>query len=233
MRTCRSKTSLIAGIPLELSTPQSSHETGKLEGLKSTEIGQSAAKARTGQRSSTIPEGSRAYIDIGSKREDLGFIYLLIDRYSGEIRYVGSTTRPVIHRLSEHLRLREDTANIQLQNWLKHSDYPIIKVLQYPKRLLYKAERYWITYYSFDNKLLNLDYNTSKQYGFKKIADKANPSKNRPCCKVNCTTGEQFVCYNSITEASLKTNSHMGNIMHVISGKRKSTGGYCWILNKI
>lgn len=201
----------------------------KLESLKSARIGQSAAKLRIGERSQTIPQGSRAYINIGSKREDLGYIYLLIEPVSGEVRYVGSTTRPVFMRLAEHFRLREETKNFDLQEWLKTSDYPIIKIMRYPKYLLHKAERYWIKYYSIDNRLFNMDYMGAAKYGFSKISEKLNPTKMRPCCKVNCETGHILTCYKSITEASLATGSHMGNIMHVLSGKRKTTGGHCWV----
>lgn len=201
----------------------------KLESLKSARIGQSAAKLRTGERSQTIPKGSRAYVNIGSKWEDLGYIYLLIDPVGGEVRYVGSTTRPVFMRLAEHFRLREDTKNFDLQEWLRTSDYPIVKIISYPKHLLHKAEKYWIKYYSKDNRLFNMDYMGTAKYGFTKVSEKLNPTKMKPCCKVSCDTGEIITCYKSIAEASMSTGAHMGNIMHVISGKRKTTAGSCWI----
>jgi hypothetical protein len=85
---------------------------GKCESWKTIEIGQSAAKFRIGKRSET---SLKRRTSKRGKRETYGFIYLLIDPVTTEVRYVGKTTRNIFVRLAEHFRLRDKTANKKLQ----------------------------------------------------------------------------------------------------------------------
>ncbi len=192
----------------------------KCESWKIIDIGQSAAKPRIGERSSTIPEGSRG----NPKKETYGFIYLFIDPITTEVKYVGKTTRNVFIRIAEHFRLRESTANTGLKDFLSRLNCePIIKLKKYPTYLLDKAEKYWINYYRQDNKLLNFSSNKrAYNLNFK------NLYKVRKVARVNLYTGE-LTEYPSVSEAALVNNVHIENISHCVSGKRKSTGGFAWI----
>jgi hypothetical protein len=192
----------------------------KCESWKIIDIGQSAAKPRIGERSSTIPKGSRG----NPKKETYGFIYLFLDPITTEVKYVGKTTRNVLIRIAEHFRLRESTANIELKNFLaKHNCEPTIMLKKYPIHLLDKAEKYWINYYKQDNKLLNFSSNTpSYNLNFKDL------HKVRKVARVNLHTGE-LTEYSSTSEAADKNGVHIGNISQCLSGKRKSTGGFAWI----
>lgn len=111
----------------------------KRECLKSMKIGQSAAKARIGQRSSTIPTGSTV-IKNYRKKETCVYIYFLSCPYTGEIRYIGCTKRHPFQRLGEHFRMKANAPNQDLQNWLNNlQHWPTVKWKEYPKNLLHKA----------------------------------------------------------------------------------------------
>lgn len=115
----------------------------KRECLKNKEIGQSAAKALTGQGSSTIPTGST--LTEGKRGVS---IYALLDK-KGNVRYVGQTIQTLHRRLQGHKhdakRKRHHTAN-----WIKKNiDSIAIKLIKiYPRRLAKYAEYYWMKYYS-------------------------------------------------------------------------------------
>lgn len=84
----------------------------KCERWKSIDIGQSAAESRTGKGSSTISTESTA--SNSGKQEPYGYIYLLLDPVSKEVKYVGKTTRHIILRLAEHIRERPNKTNLKL-----------------------------------------------------------------------------------------------------------------------
>lgn len=192
---------------------------GRRDSWKSIEIGQSAAKLRIGERSETSPRG-RTPRNRG-KREAYGFIYLLIDPYSTEVKYIGKTSRNVFVRLAEHFRLEDKTPNKELQLWLRQIDCePTLKFKKYPLYLLNKAEKYWINFYKDDNNIFNyqtfnpVKYQPARKIGqFKKIL------------RVNPNTGETKE-YASITHAALVNNVHIGNISRCANGTRSTTGGF-------
>lgn len=77
----------------------------KLDSLKTDNIGQSAAKPRIEERSTTIPKGSTSKILEGNGSNIC--IYALIDPETDQVRYVGKTKFPLIQRLRKHLAAKD------------------------------------------------------------------------------------------------------------------------------
>lgn len=192
---------------------------GRCERWKSIDIGQSAAKSRTGKGSETSPRGRT--LGNKGKREAYGFIYLLIDSYSTEVRYIGKTSRNVFVRLAEHFRLEDKTPNKELQIWLREIECePIIKYKKYPIYLLNKAEKYWINFYKYDNNIFNYQtFNPVKYVPARKIG------QFKKILRINPNSGEVKE-YSSLTEASITNNVHIGNITKCATGLRSTTGGF-------
>jgi hypothetical protein len=86
----------------------------KCERWKSIDIGQSAAEFRRGKGSSTISKESTASSNTSGKQEPYGYIYLMLDPITSEVRYVGKTSRHIILRLAEHIRERPSKTNLKL-----------------------------------------------------------------------------------------------------------------------
>lgn len=85
----------------------------KLECLKSSNIGQSAAKPRTGEGSQTIPEGSTP-TNLGGNGDDFYKvnIYGLVDPQTNLIRYVGKTRYRLDQRLAKHLCAKDKSYRV-------------------------------------------------------------------------------------------------------------------------
>lgn len=191
----------------------------KLDSLRSINIGQSAAKLRIGERSSTILKGSTRAST--GKREAHGYVYCLADPLSLEVRYVGSTKRHIVIRLAEHFMLRDNCPNLALQGWLKSVDCePFIWYKKYPLRLLSKAERYWIRYYKLDNRLLNV-----AKFNYSDFKTDLDMKKVKAVDRVCIYTGE-IVTYSSMSEAASKNSCHTGNMTNCIKGLRQTAGGF-------
>lgn len=80
----------------------------KLDGLKSREIGQSAAKPRTEERSTTIPEGSRGNPKQAVCQELV--IYQIKNKINNKI-YIGSATYYNKRKGTHISRLRKGSHN--------------------------------------------------------------------------------------------------------------------------
>ena len=102
---------------------------GKLEGLKSNDIGQSAAKPRIGEGSTTIPEGST--LTMSGNGSSQVYIYSLADPKTLEIRYVGKTKYPLKDRLAKHLCAKDKSYRTNwIQSILKRGEKPIIQLVE-------------------------------------------------------------------------------------------------------
>lgn len=213
---------------------------GNRDSLKIVGIGQSAAKPRTEERSSTIPRGS-TLLTRKWKREAHGYIYMLADPFTGEIKYVGKTSRHLYIRLGEHMQFRKDAANQSLVEWLKKLEItPIVYFKTYPERLLLKAERYLIKYYSIDNRLLNFNHSKNPRIHkignrikhsdetVRKITEATMKTKSIPCYKCS-QDGIILSEYDSISHAHRKTGIPIENIYKCIKGERITAGGYKWV----
>lgn len=56
--------------------------------------------------------------------------------------------------------------------------------------------------------------------------------KKRPVCKTNLLNGEIIKEYSSLAEAGIKNDIKSSNICKVLSGERKSCGGFGWRYKK-
>ena len=89
-------------------------------------------------------------------QKDRVHIYALIDPRTNYIRYIGSTTNPLV-RYNSHL---SDVKNYSKSEWIeelkKMSIKPMMKILEIvPKELAAQRENYWIAYYFNEYNLLN------------------------------------------------------------------------------
>ena len=80
--------------------------------------------------------------------------------------------------------------------------------------------------YSLDNlRLVTWEENNRKGHEDRKAG--LNNKGSKAVVGVHMETGERFQFY-SISEASRKTSTNIGNISSSIEGKRKTAGGYVW-----
>lgn len=137
-------------------------ETDPGVNAKKRRIGQSAAKPRTGERSTTIPEGSTG--GNPGKRQTLYTmkkirIYILSDPTNGEIKYVGKTHFTLGERLAKHMIAKENPHKV---DWIKSLQEkglrPEIELLEeVDKKDWISKEKEWIkTFTEWGFKLLNI-----------------------------------------------------------------------------
>lgn len=222
----------------------------KLECVKSTDIGQSAAKLRTGERSSTISQESSPVITGRNGGYSFGSIYVLKD-CKGNIRYVGQTYRTLEERLIGH-KSDARRKNNHVQYWLRTLQCePTIHLVKiYKSSLLDKAEVYWYNYYrAMGYKLTNARTpNPQRKMGFKhteaaklKIAIAGRNQQisdvhkailvqlySKPIQQLSLT-GEYIATYPSAKEAERVTGICAVNIRHVVNGNRTKAGRYKWV----
>lgn len=83
-------------------------------------------------------------------------VYVLVDPRTGDLRYVGWTTRTLHQRLMSHLRDKDDNNRTRwIQALLKRGTRPVIRLVQ---QVLVAdgpvAERYWISFFRADGCVL-------------------------------------------------------------------------------
>lgn len=69
------------------------------------------------------------------------------------------------------------------------------------------------------------------QTGLNYVTGRAGRKK-RPVCKINLLNGEIIKEYSSLAEAGIKNDIKSSNICKVLSGERKSCGGFGWRYKK-
>lgn len=144
----------------------------KLECLKNCTIGQSAAKPRTEERSTTIPEGSRSNPKQVTYLKLRNVIYSITNIRNSK-RYIGSASY-YDKRIGTHVSKlnRNNHWNFYLQNaWNKNKDNFIFEVVEKDVINLEEREQYWIDFYQSCNRLFgyNLACNAvNKNKGIKR-----------------------------------------------------------------
>lgn len=153
----------------------------KLECLKTCAIGQSAAKPRIEERSTTIPEGSRGNPKQVTYLKIRNVIYSITNTTNNK-RYIGSASY-YDKRLGTHVSKlnRGIHWNKHLQNaWNKSKESFIFEILEREVITLDEREQYWIDFYKSCDRLFgyNLACNAiNKNKGIKRSDEfKANLS---------------------------------------------------------
>lgn len=80
----------------------------------------------------------------------------------------------------------------------------------------------------FNNHVDNLEWVTSSENTLHSYNSTTRKPSYKKVAKIDRKTGEILEVFNSVKEAGDSINAHYTQISKVLSGKRKTTGGYVW-----
>ena len=150
-------------------------------------------------------------------------IYNLIDPETGEIKYVGQTTKPLLQRLAGHLAdaYARTRFSVEKQEWIKslmvEYKMPIIELIEDTNDL--SREKYWIDKL---NPPYNIHFGNNAEYSLHMKNIKAVPIYQYS------QAGDFIREWYSTAEAARELNLEDANISAAARNKRRLCGDFAW-----
>jgi hypothetical protein len=174
------------------------------------------------ERPTTISKESTIIILIGNREQDMSVkIYTLENPSTGEIRYVGKTTKPLRYRLSHH---KGCYTKSHKSSWIRSLDKdPVIRLVDtVPKDEWKFWEQFWIE--QFYNWGFNLVNHTLGGDGSNGMAQSPESNKKRSQSLLGRSRSQKVrEKISKSHKGKSKSKSHRDKISETLTGRKQST----------